>query len=79
MTVMNFIGTIQYDDDVEIEVRHDKYKYATSYYDDYVDGYMLKMEDAYERFHDVILNLDVKKVVVFRSSSLNPVTLFVEV
>lgn len=83
MTVIRFIDAIQYDDEVEIEVRHGKYKYATSYYDDLVDGYALKCEDEYEGLHDAILMLQVKNVivspVVLRNGTPSPIILIVEV
>lgn len=79
MTVIEFIDTIQHDEDVDIEVCHGMYTYATSYYDDLLDGYALKCKDEYEQFHDTILMSRVNKVVVYTTEAPSSVTLIVEV
>lgn len=79
MTVIQILDTIQYDTDVEVEVWHGRFKYASTYYEDLVDGYVLKCAPEYEGLQDQINMLKVKRITVTETDGEAPILITVEV
>lgn len=79
MKVIELLDTIQYDPEVAVKVYHGRYRYASTYYEDLVDGYVLKCAPEYEGLQDQINMLKVKKITAVQTDGECPIEIYLEV